>query len=559
MIRLCRTRFASNLAAFLAVCALLAVLAPAALAQAPPTPSISFSDLDPIQAPAPVAKVDVAGQAPNGSYYAFSVPDGWTPANGLVIWNHGYDFAPPAPNPDLGPLAPIQLSQGYAVAASSYSGSQWTLATTVQDLEQMIDAFHDQFGVPDFVLVYGASLGGLVTVQAIEQAEIGNVVGAMPICGALAGSRAWDGSFDIRQFYDFYCSEVPGAAIPGGETGLPFPPDPTFGNDQLGAALQACFGLFATPDLRTPEQQSRLDDFLALTQIPENFVATDMAFSTFGLFDLIWLKLGGVQAVGNAEVNYGVPAVDAGIRRVAADPAGRAALADAYVPNGDIGDVKIVSIHTDKDGLVLVENESDYAGKVPASQFSLGVVVEDEPTHCGFTDAETISAWESLRAWVANVTPQPTAAALQGACEAAESVGVEGPCRIDPPFVAPPISDRIRPRQVCESDADTLCLGAEDRFQVEVSWTDFDGLSGTGQALPQTDDTGAFYFFDPGNFELIVKLLDGRMINGRFWVFYGSLTNVEFTLTVTDTVTGEVVTYENPLGTFASAGDTSAF
>ena len=42
-------------------------------------------------------------------------------------------------------------------------------------------------------------------------------------------------------------------------------------------------------------------------------------------------------------------------------------------------------------------------------------------------------------------------------------------------------------------------------------------------------------------------------------VFFGSLTNVEFTLTVTDTHTGQTKIYQNPLGGFASVGDTSAF
>ncbi len=64
---------------------------------------------------------------------------------------------------------------------------------------------------------------------------------------------------------------------------------------------------------------------------------------------------------------------------------------------------------------------------------------------------------------------------------------------------------------------------------------------------------------DPANVELVVKVLDGRPINGYFWVFYGALSNVAFTVTVTDTETGERKVYQNPLGTFASVGDTQAF
>src|SRR5262249_38796821 len=56
-----------------------------------------------------------------------------------------------------------------------------------------------------------------------------------------------------------------------------------------------------------------------------------------------------------------------------------------------------------------------------------------------------------------------------------------------------------------------------------------------------------------------VKVLDARALNDHFWVFYGALSNVEYTLTVTDTVTGIVRRYANPSGLFASVGDTLAF
>ena len=58
--------------------------------------------------------------------------------------------------------------------------------------------------------------------------------------------------------------------------------------------------------------------------------------------------------------------------------------------------------------------------------------------------------------------------------------------------------------------------------------------------------------------ELMIKVLDGRGSTGFFWVFYGALSNVEYTLTVTDTETGRSKSYFNPLRTFASVGDTEA-
>jgi hypothetical protein len=42
-------------------------------------------------------------------------------------------------------------------------------------------------------------------------------------------------------------------------------------------------------------------------------------------------------------------------------------------------------------------------------------------------------------------------------------------------------------------------------------------------------------------------------------VFYGALSDVAYTVTVTDTTTGAVRTYVNAQGTVASRADTAAF
>ena len=110
----------------------------------------------------------------------------------------------------------------------------------------------------------------------------------------------------------------------------------------------------------------------------------------------------------------------------------------------------------------------------------------------------------------------------------------------------------------CAPSSTTLCLQSE-RFAASVTWRDFAGHTGVGVALPLTPDTGSFWFFDAGIHELAVKVIDGQGTNGAYWVFYGSLSNVEFELTVVDTATGEIWTRANPSGTFASGGDIEAF
>jgi ELWxxDGT repeat protein len=125
----------------------------------------------------------------------------------------------------------------------------------------------------------------------------------------------------------------------------------------------------------------------------------------------------------------------------------------------------------------------------------------------------------------------------------------------------PAIAVRTDPslrQAVCDPAPSALCLGG-GRFAVTVAWKDFQGHTGLGTAVPLTGDTGSFWFFNASNLELIVKVLDGTAVNGHFWVFYGALSNVEYTLTVTDLQTGTQKRYTNPSGRFASVADTEAF
>ncbi len=124
-------------------------------------------------------------------------------------------------------------------------------------------------------------------------------------------------------------------------------------------------------------------------------------------------------------------------------------------------------------------------------------------------------------------------------------------------FAAPSAS--LSPAATCAADATTLCL-LGGRFAVRVDWRDQHGHgAGAGQALPWSDATGFFWFFDSGNVELAVKVLDGRAVDGKFWVFYGGLSDVEYTVHVTDTATGAVRDYHNAPNDYCGRADTLAF
>ncbi len=112
----------------------------------------------------------------------------------------------------------------------------------------------------------------------------------------------------------------------------------------------------------------------------------------------------------------------------------------------------------------------------------------------------------------------------------------------------------------CEPDEFALCLSGS-RFRAEVTWRTRQGAEGPGTAIPLGADGGWFYFFRQSNPEVFVKVLDACSgPSHRFWVFAGGMTDLAVTLTVTDTRTGEVQVYENPLGTsFLTVRDTRAF
>jgi photosystem II stability/assembly factor-like uncharacterized protein len=110
----------------------------------------------------------------------------------------------------------------------------------------------------------------------------------------------------------------------------------------------------------------------------------------------------------------------------------------------------------------------------------------------------------------------------------------------------------------CVAGANTLCLNG-GRFRV-TAFFQSPGASGAATAVALTGDTGYFWFFSAGNVEIVLKVVDGRSFNSRFWVFAGGLTNVGVVITVTDTQSGAIQTYVNPQGVaFQPIQDTNAF
>ncbi len=107
------------------------------------------------------------------------------------------------------------------------------------------------------------------------------------------------------------------------------------------------------------------------------------------------------------------------------------------------------------------------------------------------------------------------------------------------------------------------------RFVATTSWFLGGGTPALHQApaVQVADESGYFWFFDAGTIEVSVKVLDGTAINGHYWVFIASSTNVPFNLTVTDTLDGHcnaqspcpAKTYSSSQGTNQNFIDLNAF
>lgn len=116
----------------------------------------------------------------------------------------------------------------------------------------------------------------------------------------------------------------------------------------------------------------------------------------------------------------------------------------------------------------------------------------------------------------------------------------------------------------CVRDAATACLQS-GRFEVQVDW-ETDAGDGAAQVMSfggqrtENDESVFWWFFNPSNFEMGVKVLNGCGVNGKYWVFLSGLTNQGWTAHVRDTRTGAVKTYSNDVGDLSETfGDTAAF
>lgn len=405
------------------------------------------------------------GSGPSGTSWRIEAPDGWKTGDPLVLYLHGLSFESGDDNPSLGPLRTQQLAEGYAVAASAYGQRGWAVFTAERDAQEVLDAVQANLGTPGEIIPFGGSLGGLLALKAAENPALRERVHAVySLCPAASGSRLWDQALDLRLTYDAICKDA--GELPRGDAPYPWalnlsqiPPRIDLENrSQVLAALLPivqCTGVGLPSEVINDAMVRRRTQLKAVNGITDNdFMVTQLAYAAFAMSDLVRApdKLENKSGMGNLGVDYGDPVLNANIARVTPDAIAALRLKSLSDFRGDIGNTKVLSLHTSRDQLVVPANQSVLRTRVPAGQLVSALVREDEPSHCGFNLAEGVAGWEALRAW-RDGGAQPTLDDLQSRCNAATAAGNEGPCRFEGDQSVPALDSVVRPRPAQSAQA----------------------------------------------------------------------------------------------------------
>lgn len=123
------------------------------------------------------------------------------------------------------------------------------------------------------------------------------------------------------------------------------------------------------------------------------------------------------------------------------------------------------------------------------------------------------------------------------------------------------------PAGQCVPDTETMCLDSSNnsgdkRFEIRVSFETTLGGGRIGMGLPAlipgSSESGLFSFFQTSNKEMLIKVVNGCGLNDHFWIYFGTTTNVGFTVTVRDSVLNNMWSYENPDLTAGQVQDINA-
>ncbi len=145
----------------------------------------------------------------DGAQFKIRIPANWNGTLLVYLLGTKTGAAPPEPllvPPVLPgkepPLEDTLLSQGYALAASQVSTTEWQQKAESQDTFALTSYFRGRVGEPKRVILWGSSLGGLVALQLMEE-KPRSFDGAIALSAPAAGAPLrWDVTLDVAVAYD---------------------------------------------------------------------------------------------------------------------------------------------------------------------------------------------------------------------------------------------------------------------------------------------------------------------------------------------------------------------
>jgi pimeloyl-ACP methyl ester carboxylesterase len=348
----------------------------------------------------------------NGAQYAMFLPPVW---NGrLILYAHGFiDPAAPIALPDVAPadvapwvvqLRETLLSQGYAVAYSSYAQNGWAVQDGAARTHELRDLFIQSFGPPSQVYVMGRSLGALITVDLAENFP-GAYQGALSLCGPVGGGRTeTDYIGNVRVLFDYY---YPGV-IPGDVLHVP-DMEYSASSPIVKAIVAAIIGNPQRAVALAAVDQVKLP-YTTASELVLSIVRA-LGYNIRGTNDLL-VRTGGQSPFGNVGLTYtrlGLPDlfVNAGVGRFSAQAGGIAYLNSYYQTRGSLA-IPLLTLHTTQDPDVPFFHEAAYAKIVAAARTSRWLAQQSVQRygHCNVTPAEVAITLGQLVKWAeAGVKP----------------------------------------------------------------------------------------------------------------------------------------------------------
>jgi pimeloyl-ACP methyl ester carboxylesterase len=373
--------------------------------------------------------VTYTGTLADGATFLIEVPPSW---NGtVVLYSHGY-VVPGSSNPATDVGDPVTrgflLSNGYALAGSSYATTGWALQQAFPDQIAVLDQFHLLVGKAKRTIAWGHSLGGMITAGLIQKYPH-RFDAALPMCGVLSGGVAtWNTALDAEFAFQTLLASGTGLQVVNIT-------DPA---TNLGIAEGALAAAQATP-----QGQARLALVAALADTPGWFTPTSPQpsptdYASQELNQFLWAQQVNfpfgfalraeleARAGGNVSWNVGVDykrqlAISsdrtevealyqqAGLNleddlntlnqapRISAKTSAVIYMERFIIYDGQIH-IPVLTLHTSGDGLVVVQNERAYRTTVTeaGNDGFLEQAFVHRAGHCAFTPAETVVAFQTL-------------------------------------------------------------------------------------------------------------------------------------------------------------------